>query len=230
MQRIAVITATGMLALAADASASQITLQYTGFVSTPAPTGQITNLGNSQGVAAGQFNFNVVSDPGGVYWDSTLQAFCVDIDNNLVTNGSAIYDFGIATASTRLSNQQLALVGQLYDNHAAALGTNLNDAAFQLAIWEIIYEPDPMSLSTGVFSSASFGGARTIANGWLAGLDTSASALSTSWEFFILEPVTPQVNQALIVAREVTQVSEPGMLLLLAGGLGLLAGLRRRRD
>ncbi|MCC5794536.1 MAG: hypothetical protein JJT85_07345 [Chromatiales bacterium] len=229
MKKMVVIASAGLLALAADVGATPITLQYTGFVA-GSQNGQITNGSSTQSVAAGQFNFNVIND-GGVYWDDTLQAFCIDVDNRLVTGGQVVYDFTVAAASSRLSGAQLALVGQLYENNAGSLGSSLNDAAFQLAVWEIVFEPNPTSLDDGLFSSSSFGangGARAIANGWLAALDTSSTALSAAWEFYVLEPLKPKENQALIVARPVP-VSEPGMMLLLAGGLGLLVGLRRRR-
>jgi len=235
MNRIAAVFATSIasLGLASASLASPITLQYTGFVSPPAPTGTITNNGAGQSAAAGQFNFNVLTDNDGVYWDSTLQAFCIDIGSNLVTNSPATYSFNSAAGSARLNNQQLALIGQLYDNHAAALGNNINDAAFQLALWEIVYEaPNTLSLSNGDFSSTAFGpngGARTVANDWLAGLDLNSLALSSQWEFFVLEAISPIPNQALLVAREIA-VSEPATLVLLIGGLGLGLMFHRRRQ
>lgn len=235
MARIAPTLATvaAALGLASASWASPITLQYTGYVSGSAPTGNITNtvapLANTN-VAAAQFNFNVFDDPGNVYWDSTLQAFCIDIASNLHTSNNPLPIYNLVSASTVLNQTQLARIGQLYDNPLAQTGTAQADAAFQLALWEIVYEQaGQLKLDgSGNFTSANFAGARGVANGWLAGIDLTSNALSTNWEFYALTPVRPQVNQTLLIARRV-EVSEPGTLLLLVAGLGLAAaGLRRR--
>lgn len=234
MARIAPALATAAaLTLASASWASPITLQYTGYVSGPAPTGNITNTVGplvNQAVAAAQFNFNVISDPGNVYWDSTLQAFCIDIANNLHTSNNPLPVYNLVAAPTVLSQAQLARIGQLYDNPLAQTGTAQADAAFQLALWEIVYEQaNQLKLDgNGNFTSANFSGARGLANGWLAGIDLNSNVLSTNWQFYALTPVRPEVNQMLLIARRV-EVSEPGTVLLLVAGLGLAAaGLRRR--
>lgn len=226
-------TAVAALTLASASWASPITLQYTGYVNPPAPTGNITNTAAplvNQSVAAAQFNFNVISDPGNVYWDSTLQAFCIDIANNLHTSNNPLPIYSLVAASSVLNTTQLARIGQLYDNPLAQTGSSQNDAAFQLALWEIVYEQaNELKLnSSGNFTSANFSGARGVANGWLGAIDLNSNALSSNWDFYALVPVRPEVNQMLLIAREV-QVSEPGTLLLLVAGLGLaVAGVRRR--
>jgi hypothetical protein len=188
--------------------------------------------------AAGQFQFNVQSDPGDVYWDATLKAFCIDVLTNLVTTGSVRYDVVAGTSSTSgLNTQQRSLIGQLYDNHASSLGTYASggvarDAAFQLALWEIIYDFNgPLNLDNGAgrgtFWTSSFDGASALAQTWLSSLNTAPQTYVSQYDLFVLDPHTPDRNQTLLTARPVS-VPEPAMLSLL--GVGLLAvGICRRR-
>lgn len=216
---------------ALGATAAPISLTYTGFTN-GSQSGSIYGVRNV-GVSAGQFGFNVVDD-GGVYWDSTVQGFCIDVTTNLVLSGSVQYNLIEADSSSRLNAQQLSLIGSLYDQRAGSLTNATNSAAFQLALWEILYDPGTLQLtSNGSFWASAFGGnARSVAQNWLNGLDDSGSYVS-SYEFWVLEsPLNSAgrlTTQSLLVARP-TSVPEPGTLALL--GLGLVAcgvATRRRR-
>jgi hypothetical protein len=227
MKRTAALLATGLVAWlwAFGAGATPITVKFNGFVN-GYRVGSISGVRNVSGVAAGEFDFNV-SDNGGVYWDDELKAFCIDVNDDLVTGTSVMYDLVAAGPSGALSSEQLSLISQLYDGHAGALGNATNDAAFQLALWEILYDSGgPLELQNdGNFSASTFNTSRDLAQVWLDGLVANANYQSSKYELYVLGADYPEVNQTLITAHS---VPEPGTLSLL--GVGLIAfGITRRR-
>ena len=209
------------------ALATPITIRYTGFEN-GSQTGRISGV-RTANVAAGQFSFNVINN-GGVYWDTELNAFCIDVRNNLVTGQQVVYDLVAAPPSTYLNSQQLSLIGRLFDARAGALGSAANDAAFQVALWEIIYDAgsSALNLATGNFSASQFASAVSIAQSWLSALSTVGTYTSSRYEFFVLRPISPMQNQTLLTWRPVT-VPEPATLSLLGAGLLLVGVIVRRR-
>ncbi|MEM9384863.1 MAG: PEP-CTERM sorting domain-containing protein [Pseudomonadota bacterium] len=235
---VASAAATLALSAAITAHATVIDVEFQGFES-GSRVGRVfgpDGNGVQRRVAAGQFNFDVINDPDNNFADSQMLAFCIDITNWLVTNRPVSYDFNAAGSTGYLDGQQLANISWLYDSYASALGSATFDAAFQLALWEIMYDGDAgFSLINGANAgslwSTGFGGARTIAEGWLGALTLAspiAGYTSSSYNLYVLTPDYPTTNQTLIVA---SPVSEPAIIALF--GLGLIAlGVsgRRQRD
>lgn len=225
MKRTTTLLAAGLLSCiwTQAATAAPIEIRYDGFAN-GSRNGYIHGTHRNAHVAAGQFDFDV-TDPG-TYWDSTLQAFCIDVATNLVTSGRVKYDFTTAGSSDYLNSDQLSLIGRLYDGFAGLLGTQDNDAAFQLALWEIVYDyGGSLLLNEGHFSATSFGTALTTAQNWLNGLGDVAYV--GAYELFVLEPARGVSSQTLLTARTAS-VPEPGALGLLGAGL-VAAGMARWR-
>ena len=221
MKRISsLIAVTALSAIwSAQAAAAWIEIDYQGFVG-GSVQGSIQGVSNMNGVNAGWFDFDVEDDPSNVYWSNTLQAFCIDVEH-LLKQSDAKFHFRNATE--HLGAKQLSLIGQLYDRYAGDLGQQgaPYDAAFQLALWDIIYDYDGvLSLADGNFIAKNFGSAQTTAQAWLSGL-SNINDYTSGYDFFVLAPKSPTNNQALLLARALpTQVPEPGTLALL--GIALL--------
>ena len=230
MNRLVKSAVTGLVALliGTAAQAEILTLKFDGFVN-GSRSGKINPMPDGfNGVAAGQFKFNVED---GDFWLDELRAFCIDTTTALVTAESAT--FKKKAAAQGLASEQLSLIGQLFDNNFSALGSSTADAAFQLALWEIIYDfENPFDLKNDSFEVVSgFGepnGAFGLATTWLGALQKNADHMSSDFEFFVLDPVAPESNQTLLTWKP-KAVPEPGSLALIAIGLLLVLGLRQRR-
>ena len=208
-------------------------------------TGAITGY---SGVNAGQFECKDNSSTNSL-WNTNdiFGAFCIDIVNTLKP-GLLTYTLQPANGSTTIPNDPaFARINWLFDNYAGngGGGSNTgNDVALQLAVWEVLQETtNPFALTDGNFTADSFGGARTTANTWLAALDEADVAddyRSDKWDFYSLVPGTDAQgvpSQGLLTwihkledPQNPKEISEPGTLLLLSAGLGMIFFSTRRRS
>lgn len=229
MNRLVKSIATGLVALLLGSAAHADLLSLSNFQWAHSPrSGDISpkpaGFGN---VGAGMFSFQAT---GVDEWNGELLAFCIDTTTALRTSGSNPYT--IAEASTTSFNAQLPLLGELFDRFFDGLNGNSTEvAAFQLAIWEIIYDyatiPDfGPDLGGGVFEVLTpFSGARDRATAMLNALEGNGGS---QFDLFVLTPGEGTSNQTLLTWRP-KPVPEPGSLALLAIGLLLVLGLRQRR-
>lgn len=161
---------------------------------------------------------------------ATFTSYCVDLfeylsfgstySNYTLLDGSA-YGFVNARAD--------ADIGKLFAAHPT-ITTELDSAAFQIAVWELAYETSSVySVSTGSarFSGgdAASSGALALANTWLAGL----SSVKTGVDIDVLQSVTTRSaigHQDVVFAPA---VPEPSTYALMAAGLLSVGFVARRR-
>ena len=120
------------------------------------------------------------------------------------------------------NSRAYADLGRLYAN-AGVVDTSVEEAAFQIAAWEIAYEttPGPYALGSGaaIFSggSADSSGALGLAATWLAGLGSGVGQSITVIE-------SPD-HQDVIFAP----VPEPSTYMLMVAGLMATVEISRRK-
>jgi hypothetical protein len=99
----------------------------------------------------------------------------------------------------------------------------INSAAFQLAVWEILYDDD-LSLFSGSFHTNRVGNATdALAESWLAGL----GGFSDKGEIILYQSGE---HQDFIGRRPSSDVPEPGPVALIGIGLVAMLVFTRRRE
>lgn len=147
------------LSVAAPAAAITGTLKPTGF----AKGYELFGLSTGQTVETG--GFVGTWDTGG--GPNPIQFWCAELSQTFSFGHSYIYN------ETLPSNATYTMLGQLFhEAYGVALSDTEHSAAFQLAIWEILFDPD-LDLKSGAFrvtNDHGHGATVSLAQGWLDNL------------------------------------------------------------
>lgn len=196
---------------AAPVAASTVTLDYTGssVFGSPNLSERVRirgPVGGTNTVRAGPFRMTDGVD------DFTL--WCFDIAQP-VGNGVTYH-----RVSNPLGSARASLLNRLFTSHYHKVDTTTEGAAFQVAVWELVYEnlAGPLDASDGDFKAWRNAGVVAQANAWLDDLGTE--------ENYNISYYASRTNQDLLTA---SPVPLPAGVLLLATGLGALVVARRRQ-
>ena len=172
--------------------------------------------GSNETFQSGPFDMTQ-TDPGTPLGD--FIAWCFELDQNLVTSGTGTRSY---TSGNVLDADQRKRVQSVFDANYkdAAIETNRRKgAAFQLALWEVIYD-DNFDLGGGDFKSSTGGNVRSLADGFL----TEANAY-TGPQQWVLTELSSDTAQDL---GTVNAIPLPAAAWLLLGVTGGLVAAKRR--
>lgn len=190
---------------------------------------------NHGAVYINQFRYQGHYTPGGAVFDELTN--CADLGNYVATG-----TYTVLSMAARLSDStKVAQLTRFVSNAKAIVGAssgtqkNVNAAAMQLGIWEILYETGNLSYdvkagnfhsaySSGHGTLANFTGAQDLANGWLAkSVDGTWKAETGSALRYLYAPNAQ--SQIFLAAG----VPEPAEWALMLAGFGLAGFAARRR-
>jgi len=212
-------------------AADPVNVYLEGFKYVGSEQAKITNngvaIGNGASYRAGEYK--------GTIDGQSFSTFCTDVYQSLGFGQSYEYDrltvdqtkvlWGIPTNPATVYNpNSYSLVSKLFTTAYASVNNNTTSAAFQYALWELLYEKSgnyTIGSDGNFWLTGTNGEAMTQANTWLGSLANATEGNS-------IQSLYSGARQDLVIA---TPVPEPQTYALALVSLGIVAGYaRRKRD
>ena len=229
-----------LLALTSAASSARADLQAS-FTSASPSEGINYTLNSANGSTnAGVMNFTVSGGTDASKFSSPFKAFCADLVQTIgggtntfsVVNPSALPQ---AVANSALPSLITSRLTELWGKYYSQTTTSAGAAAFQVSVWEIIYDTSATtgpSLTSGKFSlqaSSQSGTKYTLASSWLASLNGDTSAFTTNFSGLQVVGIASGSvqDQVTLAAAPANPVPAPAGLVLGLIGVGALFGRSR---
>ena len=227
------LTATAFGLAATAAAATPVTLDYQSasaastkrviIESSPVPIPGVTALPTR----VGAYGF-VMRDVSGDLGD--FVAFCVDLANALDTNGTADYTITDDPFDNTFKIGR-DRVQALFDSNYASVDVTdgVQAAAFQLALWEVVYDSE-FDLDAGSVQGRGAGSDAAAITATAGGYLSAAASYAGGrvWDLTFLEGTGAPQSQNIVTAS-LAAVPLPAGGLLLVAALGGLGGLRQGR-
>lgn len=226
------------------------TLQYNGPAYGPWDSGftikdALPTLLTDSGVASGGFKMTNLSGPTFPV-GSSFTAWCVDIYDWLNISSSGT-QYTLQTGNNFYSSAQSykdtdleRLASYVFDHSTAAFtnaawaggaAANVQSAAFQLAVWEIVADNaghGGYSVTSGDFKvTAGDSNAIVLANNWLGVVNTGSYAIDQELDVWGKNCTNGCTRD--LAAFSPTPIPEPEIYSMLIAGLGLMGFVARRR-
>lgn len=152
---------------------------------------------------------------------NTFDTFCVDLAQTVTPSTNHTYDV-VTGAAHGFTSQQETLLTNLWGTYKSAVTDSTTSAAFQIAIWEIVYDTNH-DVDTGPFRMSGNNAVKNTAQGWLDSI--------TAPGFVYTGPaLVMRVLESDCLQDQVTFVSIPAPSAAAAGLMGLGLAARRRRS
>jgi hypothetical protein len=246
----ATVAVAGFLALSPPATAEYLTLNFQGPTTDPGnPTVSFTLNGKSySNFSVGPFYWKQHSVPPNSNFPPPIATFCIEIDTSQPlppVGTNTVFSVVKPADAPTIGNDSAKitaiteLYGRYYDtawNDKTKFHGSVESVAFQLALWELLYDgASSKNLSTGNFRAPNLGDNTTTAQSMLDSLNGDTSRFNTRFAGYqlvaLLAPAAGGKEQNMVQDQLILSPipAPPGLMLAGIGMLALLGRARRRR-